>query len=79
MGVSPQPRLTCVLFRKNVCELLYHEQKRILIVLKKRSGFKIFLLQETWHVTPGGVEVEEFEGYTLLHHGETSGGSLAQD
>ena len=44
----------------------------MLIELMKRSGVNIVLLQETWHVTPGGIEVEEFEGYTLLHHGETS-------
>ena len=44
----------------------------MLIELIKRSGVNIFLQQETGHVTPGGIEVEEIEGYTLIHHGETS-------
>ena len=57
---------------QNVRGLLTQERKRKLIELTKRSGINVVLLQETWHVTPDGFEVEEFEGYIMLHHGETS-------
>ena len=71
-GGQPTATANMRVVSQNVRGLLSQERKRKLMELMKRSSINIFILQETWHVTPGGVEIEEFEGYILLHHGESS-------
>ena len=36
-------------------------------------GVLVACLQETWRVTPTGIEIEDLgDGYLVLHHGETT-------
>ena len=49
---------------------LTDEKMEMIIHNMKKKEIHVFCVQESWRVTPGGIEEETIDGFLILHHGE---------